>query len=902
MMSCGQKAYSLVIGSMVFAFVALLSAEVDHWAYLPLVKPDLPAGSMLNENQTWVRQPLDTFILAKQFEHGLRPSVEVDRLTWLRRVSLDLIGLPPTMEERRYFLEDDRPDAWDRVVSRLLESPHYGERWARHWMDLVHFAETHGHDQDRPREHSWPYRDYLIRAFNLDKPYAAFVQEQVAGDVLFPNDPWAVVATGFLATGPWDESSLRDIRPDSIDRLVGHYVDRDDIVTTTFSTFVSSTVHCARCHDHKFDPISQREYYGLQAVFAGIDKANRPFDWDPAVSSERRRLESELADLQQRLSDESSSILDSVPVAEFRQWEYEYQRDQIQWEPVEIVELTTSEGSELKLLDDGSVLANGKLPEKDTYEIVFRSSLPLVTGIRLEVLADPSLPHRGPGRHENGNFHLNEVSFLREVESSPTWKVVKLENVESDFDQKDWSIDKVLDGKDETAWGIHPEEGKDHVALFTLSKPLAASAFEGSRLKIQLVQSHGRQHLIGRFRVSTTDATAPITLNRYPSPVRLALKKSWGERSESERKVLISWFAERRLKAALAALPQPSLVYSGTRHFAPDGTFSPAVEPRPIHLLARGDVLRPGKEVGPSMPSLVQMSSEAIEIAELADEGARRSAMAAWLTSRSNPLLWRSIVNRVWLRHFGRGLVDTPNDFGRMGSSPTHPELLDWLAINFRDSGGSLKDLHRRIVTSATYRQASIYDSELAKMDADNRFLWRMNRRRLDAESIRDSMLQISGDLNTRMGGVSDRQFIQSKGVHVTPTLDYLNFDAADPANLRRSVYRFIFRTVPDPFMQAMDCPDASLLSPQRQESMTALQALAVLNDKFVIRQSERLAERLRRESETVEGRVTLFYDWLFGRSPDPTELTAVIRYAEMHGLSNACRFLLNSNEFMFVD
>jgi hypothetical protein len=416
------------------------------------------------------------------------------------------------------------------------------------------------------------------------------------------------------------------------------------------------------------------------------------------------------------------------------------------------------------------------------------------------------------------------------------------------------------------------------------------------------VQSHGRQHLIGRFRVSTTDAAAPFKLNRYPSPVRLALKKPWGERTESERKTLIGWFAERRLMAALGALPKPSLIYSGTRHFAPDGSFAPATEPRPIHLLARGDVLRPGKEVGPSMPSLVQVSPKAIEIAELANDGERRSAMAEWLTSNSNPLLWRSIVNRVWLRHFGRGLVDTPNDFGRMGSLPTHPELLDWLAITFRDSGGSLKSLHRQIVTSATYRQASIYQSEFAKLDADNRFLWRMNRRRLDAESIRDAMLQISGDLDTRMGGISDRQFIQSKGVHVTPTLDYLNFDAADPANLRRSVYRFIFRTVPDPFMQAMDCPDASLLSPQRQESMTALQALAVLNDKFVIRQSERLAERLRRESETVEGRVTLFYDWLYGRSPDPTELTAVIRYAETHGLSNTCRFLLNSNEFMFVD
>jgi hypothetical protein len=895
-----QKPFLLAIGCLAIASVVLLSAEGDHWAYLPLDKPDLPATSALIENQSWIRQPLDAFVLAKQFENGLRPTVEADRLTWLRRVSFDLIGLPPTMEERRFFLEDDRPDAWDRVVARLLESPHYGERWARHWMDLVHFAETHGHDQDRPREHSWPYRDYLIRSFNLDKPYVAFVQEQVAGDVLFPNDPWAIVATGFLATGPWDESSLRDIRPDSIDRLVGHYVDRDDIVTTTFSTFVSSTVHCARCHDHKFDPISQREYYGLQAVFAGIDKANQPFDWDPAVSMERRRLESELADLRQCITDDCSSLLDSVRVAEFRQWEFEYRRDQIPWEPVEIDELKTIEGSELKVLDDGSVLAKGRLPEKDTYEIVFRSGLLRATGLRLDVLADPSLPHGGPGRHENGNFHLNEVSLFREVESGSAWEIVKLEKVESDFNQKDWSIDRVLDGKDETAWGIHPEEGKDHVAQFTLSKPIVVS--EGSRLMIKLVQSHGRQHLIGRFRLSMTNTDTPFTLDRYPSAVRLALKKSWEKRTESERETLLGWFAERRLETALETLPQPSLVYSGTRHFAPDGSFAPASEPRPINLLARGDVLRPGKLVEPSMLSLVQVGPKAIEIDEPESEGERRSAMAEWLTSDSNPLLWRSIVNRVWLRHFGRGLVDTPNDFGRMGSLPTHPELLDWLAVTFRDSGGSLKELHRRIVTSATYRQASIYDSDLAKKDADNRFLWRMNRKRLDAESLRDAMLQKSEELDTRMGGVSDRQFIQTKGVHVTPTLDYLNFDAADPANLRRSVYRFIFRTVPDPFMQAMDCPDASLLSPQRQESMTALQALAVLNDKFVIRQSERLADRLRKESESLSGRIELLYEWLFARSPDSAELTAVIEYAEAHGLSNACRFLLNSNEFMFVD
>ena len=895
-----QKKFWFCFGSVALVW-GLLGEEPTHWAYLPLKKPALPQSPGLTKKAPWIRQPLDAFVLAKQYEKGLYPTAEADRLTWLRRVSFDLIGLPPTLEERRSFLEDLRPDAWDRVVARLLESPHYGERWARHWMDLVHFAETHGHDQDRPREHSWPYRDYLIRAFNQDIPYATFVQEQVAGDVLSPHDPWAIIATGFLATGPWDESSLRDIRPDSIDRLVGHYVDRDDIVTTTFSTFVSSTVHCARCHDHKFDPVSQREYYGLQAVFAGIDKANQSFDWDPAVSHERKRLQAALSDLQERSVNDHSSLLTSVRVAEFRQWEFEYRRAEKNWEPVEILDLGASGGSELRLQDDGSVLAVGDPPDVDTYELVFRSGSLPITGLKLEVLTDASLPQNGPGRHENGNFHLNEVALFRETKSDTGWESVKLGKVESDFSQEGWSIEKVLDGKGETAWGIHPQEGQDHVAQFTIDEADSSSTGQGVKLKLRLVQSHGRKHLIGRFRILKTTVSPPFSLDRFPHAVTQALTKTWESRTESERATLVAWLVGLRLEENLSALPKSSLVYSGTRHFSPDGSFKPALNPRPVHLLARGDVLSPGDEVTPSMLSLVQTKTPEILEEEGQKEGARRKALANWLTAESNPLLWRSIVNRVWLRHFGRGLVDTPNDFGRMGSIPTHPELLDWLAVTFRDSGGSLKELHRRIVTSATYRQDSVYDSKLAGIDGGNRFLWRMNRKRLDAESIRDAMLQWSGELNTEMGGESDRQFIESKGVHVTPTLDYLNFDPADPANLRRSVYRFIFRTVPDPFMEAMDCPDASLLSPQRQESMTALQALAVLNDKFVIRQSERLAERLAIGASVGE-RIELLYQWLFARSPSLTELTAVVQYADEHGLANACRFLLNSNEFIFVD
>ncbi|HKB39303.1 MAG TPA: DUF1549 domain-containing protein, partial [Gemmataceae bacterium] len=260
-----------------------------HWAYRPLVRPTRPL-SPATMPKDWARTPIDLFILEKLAARKLAPATEADRRTLLRRVTYDLTGLPPTPEDIDAFLADTRSDAYERVVDRLLTSPAYGERWARHWMDIVHFAETHGHDQDRPRENAWPYRDYLIRAFNEDRPYPRFVREQVAGDVLFPGNAWATVATGFLATGPWDESSLRDIREDSIDREIGRYLDRDDIVTTVMSTFASTTVHCARCHDHKFDPITQDEYYALQAVFAATDKANRAYDADPRVAARRHDL------------------------------------------------------------------------------------------------------------------------------------------------------------------------------------------------------------------------------------------------------------------------------------------------------------------------------------------------------------------------------------------------------------------------------------------------------------------------------------------------------------------------------------------------------------------------------------------------------------------------------------
>jgi hypothetical protein len=650
--------------------------EKDTWWSLQRLAKPIPPDSGAGQGG-WARTPIDRFILAKLQEKDLTPAPEADKRRLMRRVTFDLTGLPPTPEEMAAFLKDDSPDAYEKVVDRLLRSPHYGERWARHWMDIAHYAETHGHDQDRPRPNAWPYRDYLIRSFNEDKPYARFVREQIAGDVLWPNNADAIVAMGFLATGPWDESSLRDIRDDSIDRQIARYIDRDDMVTTAMSTFISSTVHCARCHDHKFDPISQQDYFSLQAVFAGVDKGEHEFETDLRLASKRKQL-----------AHAKQSVQPAVKAA----------------------------------------------------LLMPRSPAAILTGV--------------------------DVSFDRQ----------------------------------------------------------------------------------------------------------------------------------------LAALPPLRVVYSATNDFKPDNSHKPAGKPRTVHLLKRGDINKPGPEAKPGALECLPGLEARFRLADFDNEGIRRIALADWIASLKNPLTWRSIVNRVWHFHFGKGIVDTPNDFGRMGSKPTHPELLDWLAASFQEHGGSLKWLHRQIVSSAVYRQSSRHNPRSAEIDGDNRYLWRMNRIRLDAEEIRDTVLLAAGRLDRTMGGPSVKQFNMSPGIHVTPVVDYTNFDVDRPENYRRSVYRFVFRTLPDPLMEALDCPDSSQLTPARTVSVTPLQALAMLNNKFMVRMSEHLATRAAKESSDIPAQIGAVYRFALGREPTSKESAALTEYAKKHGLANACRVILNSNEFMFVN
>ncbi len=688
----------------------------DHWAYRPLISP-VPPTFADQESESWVRTPVDRFVLKSLRDHGLQPAPAAERLTLLRRVYFDLIGLPPLPDEVKAFLSDKSPDAYERLVEQLLARPQYGERWARHWMDVVHYADSHGFEHDLPRN-IWPYRDYIIKAFNSDKPFADFIREQVAGDALEPDNPEALAATGFLAAGPWDQSTLQSGQMDTADYRLAQYLDRDDIVSNVMTTFVSCTVHCARCHDHKFDPISQTDYYGLQAVFAGIDKAPREYDADPIVAQKRKALLVERSDVQRRRDAKDPMLLSAELQAKATQWQ------------------------------KGQPADPARIPA--------------------EVLA---------------------------------------------------------------VFNIAPEQ-----------------------------------------------------------------------RNEAQRLQLAAFYLEQSIDDQLAALPAPQTMYCGTNQFKTVGSFHPATKPRAVYVLERGEIDRPSAAAQPGALRCVADLSNKLEMTDAENESQRRVALAAWLTDQKNVLTWRSIANRIWEYHFGQGIVDTPNDFGYMGSPPSHPELLDWLAATVRDNGGSLKALHRLIVLSATYRQSSSYSPVAAQVDADNRLLWRMNRRRLDAEAVRDAVLRLSGKLNLDMGGPPAKQFIEVKAGGARPEADYQHFNIDDPANNRRSVYRFIFRTIPDPFMSALDCPDGSQQVPKRTVSITALQALAMQNDKLVIRQSDHVAATLAAQHKDLSQQVTQLYQLVLGRDPEPTELTAVSQYVQQFGLANACRFLLNTNEFMFVD
>ncbi|MGI8965564.1 MAG: DUF1553 domain-containing protein, partial [Limisphaerales bacterium] len=700
-----------------------------------------------------------------------------------------------------------------------------------------------------------------------------------------------------------DDSSQVYITEGGFDKRQAQNLDRDEMVMTTMSTFVSSTVHCARCHNHKFDPILQTEYYNLQAVFAGIDRVDRPYDLDAKTNALRQALLKKKTALDVSLK--RKALLAPSVQREVAAWEKEVDYGKINWTVLDPKSFKSDCGATLTKQSDFSLLASGPRPETDTYTIVAETDLKGVTAVRLEVFADDSLPLRGPGRSDNGNLTLTEFQLKAALEAEPdSMKVVAVQNPSADFNEKydgvDWDITKALDNNPKTGWAIFPEVGRSHFAIFELKENLN---FDGGAVLTFVLEQKWKDHSIGKFRLSVTSAPRPVKVNPFPENIAKILATKNAERTDEQKIELAAHYLKTRVDQQLAALPAPKMVYAVANDFTPRLIFKPAKTPRPIFLLKRGDIDKPAEPASPGALSLVQNLKPQFDLPDANDEGSRRAALAKWITNPKNVLTWRSIVNRVWHYHFGRGIVETPNDFGEMGAKPTHPELLDYLATTFLESGGSIKKLHKMILMSAVYQQSSEHNAAFAEMDSGNSFLWRMNRSRLDAEELRDTILQLTGKLDLKMGGPADMQFkMEDPNPPVTPVLDYSKFDVDSPANFRRSIYRYIYRTLPDPFMDTLDCADASQLTPSRNVSMTALQALVMRNNQFILRQSEHLAERVAGKTGDVEKQIAGIYHLVLERAPTRGEINDLKNYALEPGMANACRIILNSNEFIFVN
>ena len=863
-----------------------MEEQAPHWSLEPLVAPPLPAATA---------NPIDAFIQAKLAAQGIAPSPEADHKTLIRRAHFDLTGLPPTPEEVEAFCADPNPLAYEELVDRLLASPHHGERWARHWLDTIHFADSHGYEHDIGRDNAWPYRDYVIQAFNHDTPWPRMIREQLAADYFFPNEPELTPALGYLGAGTFDYSTYLTAV------VTFDYLDRDDLVTQTMSSFVSTTANCARCHNHKFDPIPQQDYYALQAVFSGVIKGDLAYDGDRAVKAERARWTGLIA---ASINRDASTLLAAENAPLVDEWLARRGEGAV-WPPLDVDTFLSAEGATLTRGEDGVIVASGGVPEKDTYTLSAASALPEITALRLDVFPNDALPMKGPGRQDNGNFHLSE--FEVNVFEPGAVAPVKLEfsRATADFNQSDWGIEKAIDNNAGTAWGIHPEVGLAHHAVFELKSPLALKP--GARLSITMKHLHGDRHVIGAFRLSAANDAADRVV-ALPASAVAAQAVPEAERTESQHVDRAAPVLRHVAEAALANLPAQRMVYAAAAAVdVPDGAVTPNLkrlpEPKVVHRMERGDFDKPQEEVVPGALSVLATLPARFPLSDPKSEAERRAALADWIASPDNVLAWRSIVNRVWHYHFGRGLCDTPSDLGRMGGVPSHPELIDWLAVWFRDEAkGSLKALHRLIMTSETYRQSSAHREEAAALDGDNRLLWRQNRHRLDADAYRDFTLAATGQIELTMGGPAVKNFTEAPGPQLTPALDYNAFDWNSPGANRRSIYRYVWRGIADPFMEALDFPDLGLLSPQRGFSASSLQALSLYNNNFVLHHSATLAERLQAEAADLDGQIALATKLLWYREPGTEELMGFRDYAKGYGLSALCRVLLNSNEFLFVE
>jgi Protein of unknown function (DUF1549)/Protein of unknown function (DUF1553)/Planctomycete cytochrome C len=886
------------------------SAARKFWSFQSLAQVDPPAV----QNAGWCRTSLDRFVLAKMEAAGVGPNPPASKRQLIRRLYFDFIGLPPKVEEIAAFENDSSPDAYEKLVDHLLASPHFGERWARRWLDLARFAESHGFEHDSDRPTAYHYRDFVIRAINDDLPYDKFVKWQLAGDEYEPDNPLAMAATGFLAAGVHSTQ----ITKNEAERH--RYDEMDDMLATTGTSMLALTIGCARCHDHKYDPIPQRDYYRMLSAFTTTVRSEPEIDLDPAeYQRAKERFDTEHEPFAAALERFESGQLPARLAA----WEQALDRNAKPdpWVSLEPTNVKSAGGATFSKLPDGSLLALGNNIDFDTYTVTAESDCSGITSIRLEALADPSMVKAGPGRADNGNFDLTDFRVTAVPKNATTGKAatavpVRLRNPRATFEQPGLPVQATIDDDPKSGWAIDPQFGRDHAAVFETESPLGWPG--GTVLTFTLAFNGNNRHNIGRFSVSISAAPAPVEIRSTGLPSRIAaiLGLPADKREPQQASELILWYRtidpewqklNRQSQEHLLTAPKPRTVKMlvASEGLPPIRLFSQGDDFfKETWFLRRGDV---NQKVAVASLGVLQVLDTAADHEQRWQSAPppgsrtsyRRRALAEWITDRqcgAGSLLARVEVNRLWQFHMGRGIVGTPSDFGARGEAPTHPELLEWLATELIAGGWQLKPIHKQIVMSAAYMQSSTPNEADAKVDPDNRTCWRHPTQRLEAEVIRDALLEVSGSLDPAMFGPG----------------------TLDSASRRRSIYFTVKRSKLIPMLTIFDAPDALGGIGQRPTTTVAPQALYLMNNPQVRRYAQAFAARIAPSEQTkLEEAIRSGYSMALGREPTSDEAGDSLAFvdrqrqsyqqagksdARQMALADFCQTLMCLNEFVYVE
>ena len=898
----------LVDASKLPAHAVVTDADRRFWSFRPLSDAPAPPAS----DRPWGRSPVDRFLKARLDAKGIAPNPPADRRALIRRASFDLVGLPPSPEAVEAFVDDPAPDAFEKVVDRLLAAPGYGERWARHWLDLARFAESHGYEHDYDRPTAYHYRDFVVDALNEDMPYDRFVRLQVAGDELEPENNRALMATGYLAAGVHSTQITANTAEKE------RYDEMDDMAATLGTSMLGLTVQCARCHDHKFDPIPTADYYRLISTFTTTVRSEVELDFNPEKT---HKIRSEYEAGHARVVEARDRFVRERLWPRFEAWlESAPKPTRPRWLSLDASSIRSRAGASFQEQADGSYLASGSNPESDTYTFEARTPLRGIAALKVEALADKSMVKNGPGRASNGNFALSDLEVTATPLGGGPAVPVKLTRPRATFEQKGLPVLDAIDDDPHSAWAVDPQLGKDHAAVFEFDPPVDLEG--GATLTVTLGFACNTGHAIGRPRLSITTETGTVPLDGDATPLaRLveledALKVPGDARTPEQRALLLDHFRktdpeavalDRAVRESEARAPKPELtkVLIASEGVKPLRLHSQGADFfEKTYLLKRGDLAQKQGEIAAGFLQVLTSAPEGeTRWATTSPAGShlsyRRTALAKWLTDvdeGAGHLLARVIVNRLWQHHFGRGLVATPSDFGTQGERPTHPELLDFLAGELIREGWRLKPIHRLILASAAYRQSAAFDEAKAKIDPDNLLRWRNTPRRLEAEAIRDAMLAVSGTLDPTPFGPG----------------------SLDESMKRRSLYFTVKRSHLIPIMTLFDAPDALQGLGQRAATTVAPQALALLNNPQVRGYAKAFASRIRPTNETpFSESIDRAYRLALARPPSPDELAEDLAFLkdqaetykaagqahpESSALADFCQALMGLNEFVYVE